>query len=122
MFFVLSKILHFFILPLTLIFLALIAVFVFKDRKHTRALFGATLLGFYLLCLPLVSGSLMGWLEGPRPSPDVLVQKYDVAVVLSGMLNLEMSTEGHLEFQHSAQHHSNIILLHQNVLVGCTRG
>ena len=98
MFFVLSKTLQYFIFPLTLIFLALIAVFALYHRKHTRAAFGAMIVGLYVLCMPFTSGSLVGWLEGPRPSPDVLTQKYDVAVVLTGMLHLGLSTEGNLEF------------------------
>ena len=99
MFFVLSKTLQYFIFPLTLVFLALIAVFALYYRKHTRAVFGALIVGLYVLCMPITSGSLVRWLEGPRPSPDILAQKYDVAVVLSGMLNLGLSSEGNIEFQ-----------------------
>ena len=99
MFFVLSKTLQYFIFPVTLLFLALIAVFALYHRKHTRAVLGVLIVGLYVLCIPITSGSLVEWLEGPRPSPDILAQKYDVAVVLTGMLNLGLSTEGNLEFQ-----------------------
>ena len=98
MFFVLSKTLQYLIFPLTLVFLALIGVFALYHRKHTRAVFGAMIVGLYVLCMPLTSGSLVGWLEGPRPSPDVLAQKYDVAVVLTGMVSLELSEKGNMEF------------------------
>lgn len=98
MFFVLSKTLQYFIFPLTLLFLALIAIFALYHRKHTRAVFGAMIVALYVLCMPITSGSLVGWLEGPRPSPDILAQKYDVAVVLTGMVNLALSEEGDIEF------------------------
>ena len=98
MFFVLSKTLQYLIFPLTLVFLALVAVFALYHRKHTRAVLGAMIVGLYVLCMPITSDSLMGWLEGPRPSPNILAQKFDVAVVLTGMLDLKLSTEGNIEF------------------------
>ncbi len=98
MFFVLSKTLQYFIFPITLLFLALIAVFALYHRKHTRAVFGAMIVGLYVLCMPITSNSLLRWLEVPRPSPNILAQKYDVAIVLTGMLNLELSKKGNIEF------------------------
>ena len=98
MFFVLSKTLQYLIFPLTLFFLVMIATFLFYHRKHARAIFGAMIVSLYMLCMPITSDSLLGWLESARPPSDILAQKYDVAVVLTGMLDIELSEKENLEF------------------------
>tara|TARA_B100000315_G_scaffold260910_2_gene327212 strand:- start:846 stop:1604 length:759 start_codon:yes stop_codon:yes gene_type:complete len=98
MFFVLSKTLQYFIFPLTLIFFSLIAIFAFYHRKHTQAAFGAMIIALYVLCIPITSNLLGNWLEHPRSDLDIFDQKYDVVVVLTGMLDIELSKKGNLEF------------------------
>lgn len=98
MFFILSKILQFLVYTLPLLFLSLGAIFVFYNRKHTRRWLLVLLVVLYVLSVPYTSNRVLSWLEMPRPSPDRLKPHYDVIVVLTGMVNLELSGRGHIEF------------------------
>jgi uncharacterized SAM-binding protein YcdF (DUF218 family) len=97
MFFLLSKLLNWFVYPLSLLFLGLIGVLVFYRRRYTRWGLACVLLLLYGMSTMLTVRPLMRWLEGPRPAPD-LRQQYDVAIVLTGMVALSRSNPEHLEF------------------------
>jgi len=103
MFFVLSKILSYFIFPLTLICVGLFA-FWLLSRKRSRPLWGLFWLAYGLLWLcstPFFADLLLWPLEGPYeniPPP----QKADIILVLGGMLDLSRSQPGRLEFLDSA--------------------
>jgi uncharacterized SAM-binding protein YcdF (DUF218 family) len=98
MFFVLSKTLRFLISPLPLLVLALLGVVTWYHRKWARAALLVVLVCLYALSIPFTADRLMHWLEVPRVSRHALQSHYDVVVVLSGMVNLQLSREGHLEF------------------------
>jgi len=97
MFFLLSKVLNWFVYPLSLLFLGLIAILVFYRRRYARLGLACVLLLLYGMSTMLTVKPLMRWLEGPQPSPE-LHQHYDVAIVLAGMVALSRSSPGHLEF------------------------
>jgi uncharacterized SAM-binding protein YcdF (DUF218 family) len=97
MFFLLSKVLNWFVYPLSLLFLGLVAILVFYHRRYTRWGLAFVLLLLYSTSTMLTVKPLMRWLEGPRPPPE-LHQHYDVAIVLTGMVALRRSRPGHLEF------------------------
>ena len=97
MFFLLSKLLNWFVYPLSLLFLGLWVILVFYRRRHTRWSLACVLLLLYGMSTMLTVKPLMRWLEGPRPTPE-LRQHYDVAIVLTGMVALRRSRPGHLEF------------------------
>ncbi len=66
------------IYPLSLLFLAVI--------------------GLYGLSIPFTANRIMHGLEGSRVALDLEQPPYDAAVVLTGMLDLDLSTEGAPEF------------------------
>jgi len=101
MFFILSKVLHFLIYPLPLLFLSLLGILLFYNRKHARRTLLIVLVVFYILSIPLTSSYLLRWLEVPRPAPGELKQHYDVVIVLAGMVNLGLSKGGQIEFNNS---------------------
>ena len=98
MFFILSKLLVWFVYPLPLFCMGLLAILVFYYRRYTRRMLGLVLLLLYTLSTPLTVKPLVRWLEGPHPSQDALRQHYDVAIVLTGMVRLRFSRPGYVEF------------------------
>jgi uncharacterized SAM-binding protein YcdF (DUF218 family) len=98
MFFVLSKVLQFLIYTIPLFFLALIGILIFYHWKPSRKCLLILLVVFYILSIPFTAQRLMKWLEGPRLSFDQLKKRYDVAVVLTGMVSLQLSGKDHIEF------------------------
>ena len=97
MFFLLSKLLNWFVYPLSLLLLGLCGVLVLYRRRYTRWGLACLLLLLYGMSTMITVEPLMHWLEGPRP-PSELRQHYDVAIVLTGMVALRRSRPGHLEF------------------------
>jgi len=98
MFFLLSKFLNWFVYPLSLLLLGLLAILVYYHRRYTRLALALVLALFYGLSTPIAVKPLVRWLEGPRPAPEILRQHYDVAIVLAGIVHLRRSRPGHLEF------------------------
>ncbi|MBU2514773.1 YdcF family protein [bacterium] len=95
MFFIISKVLTVFTDPLVyILLLAFIGVLKFKKRIFSFALF----LIFYLISTPVVSQRLLFSLEHLK-SPSLVEKQYDAVVVLSGMLNLNMSSSNTIEFE-----------------------
>src|SRR5262252_2567269 len=98
MFFILSKLLKWFIYPLSLLFVGLLGVLVFYHRRYTRWVLAFMLLLFYALSASLTVNPLVHWWEGAPMAPETLRPHYDVAIVLTGMVNVRSSSPGHLEF------------------------
>ena len=98
MFFVLSKTLSYLIYPLSLLLLALLGILLSYHRKAARWVLLLLVVGLYGLSIPFTADRLLHGLEGPRVSPVLGQLPYDAVVVLTGMLDLELSTEGALEF------------------------
>jgi uncharacterized SAM-binding protein YcdF (DUF218 family) len=98
MFFILSKILPNFVYPVSLLFIALLGILIFYQRRQARRVLLGVMVVFYGLSIPVTATSLMRWLEGPYRTPGDLRQKYDTIIVLSGMLHLQQSQPGRLEF------------------------
>lgn len=98
MFFILSKLLAWFVYPMSLLFMGLLAILVFYHRRYTRWMLGLVLVLLYTLSIPLTVIPLVRWLEGPHPPQEVLRQHYDVAIVLAGIVHLRFSRSGHIEF------------------------
>src|SRR5262249_52330909 len=97
MLFLLSKFLNWFVYPLSLLFLRLDVVLIFYRRRYARQGLAFVLLLLYGLRPMVTVKPLMRWLEAPRAAAE-LRQHYDVAIVLTGMVNLRGSRPGHLEF------------------------
>jgi uncharacterized SAM-binding protein YcdF (DUF218 family) len=115
MFFLLSKLLNWFVYPLSLLFLGLLVILVFYRRRYTRWGLACVLLLLYGMSTMITVKPLMRWLEGPRPPPE-LHQHYDVAIVLTGMVALRRSRPGHLEFnEHVERILEGISLVRQGI-------
>ena len=103
MFFLLSKFLSWLVYPVSLLFVGLLAILVFYRRRYARWGLAFILLLFYSLSAPITVRPLVRWLEGPRPGPEALRPHYDVAIVLTGMVNLRSSSAGRIEFNESVE-------------------
>jgi uncharacterized SAM-binding protein YcdF (DUF218 family) len=101
MFFLLSKLLNWFVYPLSLLFIGLFVILVFYRRRYTRWGLALVLLLFYSVSAPIIVQPLVRWLEGPPPGPEALRPHYDVAIVLTGMVDMRRSRPGHIEFTES---------------------
>ena len=97
MFFSLSKILTFFIDPLVLILIFnLFCLFKLKRKKIPLLFFAC----FYLLSIPFISQRLLYLLENTEKTSS-LKSKYDVVIVLSGMVDLRSSDSTVIHFSES---------------------
>ena len=103
MFFILSKIISIVIYPVPLLLLLLLAVLLWYRRRRMRLVLGGVLVLFYGLSTPVVAAQLALWLETPRRSLQQLQPHYDVAIVLTGMLHLRLSSPQRLEFNYAAE-------------------
>jgi uncharacterized SAM-binding protein YcdF (DUF218 family) len=103
MFFLLSKLLNWLVYPVSLLFVGLLVILVFYRHHYARWGLACLLLLFYSLSTPIIVLPLVRWLEGPRPGPEALRLHYDVAIVLTGMVNLRGSRAGHIEFNESVE-------------------
>lgn len=103
MFFIISKILVPFTQPLTYIILLLVVSFVWhkKPRLGKRCLLAAMLL-LIIFGTPFVPDTLIRFLETRYPLP-ASVPHVDAVVVLTGMVDLELSTEQRIEFSDSVE-------------------
>ncbi len=95
MFFSLSKIVTFLIDPLFIILV--ICFFVIFKVKRQRLFALCVFVVLYLISTPFISHKLLYTLEHLK-GPSQLKTKYDAIVVLSGMVNLDTSSENKIEF------------------------
>lgn len=83
MFFILSKILHFLISPLTWIFLLLLISFIYRKNKHYKKLLLTTLVVFYIFFNPFIVDEVFRAYEERNQHFDA-VEKHDIAIILGG--------------------------------------
>lgn len=98
MFFLASKLLTVFTHPLGPVYTALLVVLVGYHRRWGRKLLALAVVGLYLLSAPIVVLPLVGWLEGPFPGAQPPRPHYDVAIVLTGMVDLRRCRPGQIAF------------------------
>lgn len=98
MFFLASKLLMGFVYPLGLLSGGLLVVLLGYRRRWGRRLLALLLLSLYGLSTPMLVLPLIGWLEGPPPGLQPPRPHYDVAIVLTGMVDLRRSRPGQLAF------------------------
>ena len=96
MFFILSKLLNWFVYPLSLLFMGLLAILVCYHRRYTRWVLACMLILLYALSAPLIVDPLVHWLEGAPPALEALRPHYDVAIMLTGIVHLHR--KDHIEF------------------------
>lgn len=90
MFFILSKILFYAVMPITwIIIFLLIAVFSKKDTRKRRALIISTILLLFFTNPFLCNEAWLLWEQPPTPMKNL--PKYDAAIILTGFTNQEKS-------------------------------
>jgi uncharacterized SAM-binding protein YcdF (DUF218 family) len=90
MFFILSKVLNFLLMPLTWVVVALLYCVLGKNPKRQRKVLITTLVGLYILCNSFLANEVMHAWEVPAVAEDKL-ETYDAGIVLSGMLTYDMT-------------------------------
>jgi uncharacterized SAM-binding protein YcdF (DUF218 family) len=103
MFFILSKIGALVLDPVPLTLLLLLAVFLGYRYRRARWILAAVILLLYSFSTPVTATRLVLWLETPRLPPQRLQPHYDVAIVLTGIVNLRLSSPQRLEFNSSVE-------------------
>jgi uncharacterized SAM-binding protein YcdF (DUF218 family) len=90
MFFILSKLLFYFVMPLTWILAFLVyALFTKTEKRRKRSLIIATILLLFFTNPFIVNEAWLLW-EAP-PTPYSKVQQYDAAIILTGITNTDKS-------------------------------
>ena len=97
MFFVLSKVVGWLVYPLSVCFFLGVLIAIFYRRRAMRWLLVAMVLCLYGASARVVAEWLVGCLEGPYQAP-VALQHYDVAIVLTGMVRLDIQRPDYIEF------------------------
>lgn len=113
MFFFLSKVLTFLVMPLTLIFLSLLLSSLIRNQR-LKSLFKKIAFGLLVFFTnPLLLSLVLGWWEiAPTPYKDIN-QKYEVGIVLGGMVSLESLPKDRVHFNASVDRINHAIELYK---------
>src|SRR5690606_24961973 len=102
MFFYLSKILYYLIMPATLIGITLILALILRNKVWKRYLLITAIFLFFLFTNDFTINALMTWWEiPPKPFSEVM-DDYDVGIVLTGITNLQQTPRDRVYFQKGA--------------------
>ncbi|ODS80170.1 MAG: hypothetical protein ABS46_15050 [Cytophagaceae bacterium SCN 52-12] len=103
MFYSLSKIFDFLVMPYNLLFIALIILFVRVKTRRLRNLVAIVFMGLYLQSNAYFAGQALRLWEYPPRSMDQLDRRYEVGIILSGgLLNSCGSSGGRFELEHGS--------------------
>ena len=118
MFFALSKIAYFLILPFTWIFALLLYSFITRRPWRKRVSFQAAIILVILFSNPLISNTVMGlWEIDPVPYDHLKNVKYDYAIVLSGIANPVQKPQDRIHLQKGADRIIHAIELYKQGIV-----
>ncbi len=113
MFFALSKLLTFLIMPLSWIILLTAASFIIKQKRAKSILRKLTFGMLLFFTNPLIVSGLLGWWEvEPLPYREI-VETYEIGVVLTGMADLERLPGDRLHFNQSVDRINHTIELYK---------
>ncbi len=103
MFYSLSKIFDFLVMPYNLLFIALIILFIRVKTRKLRNLVAIVFVGLYLQSNAYFVGRALRLWEYPPQSMDQLDRRYEVGIILSGgLLNSCGSSGGRFELEHGS--------------------
>jgi len=103
MFYSLSKIFDFLVMPYNLLFIALIILFLRVKTRRLRNLVAIVFIGLYLQSNAYFAGQALRLWEYPPRSMDQLDRRYEVGIILSGgLLNSCGSSGGRFELEHGS--------------------
>lgn len=113
MFFALSKLLTFLIMPLSWIILLTAASFIIKQQR-AKSILRKLIFGMLLFFTnPLIVSGLLGWWEVPPVPYREIKETYEVGVVLTGMADLEGVPDDRLHFNQSVDRINHTIELYK---------
>lgn len=92
MFFVLSKVLSFFVIPLNWVWMLLIWAALTRNERRRRQLAITTLTVFTFFSARVVVNPSMGWWEVETITADDIEEPYDVGILLGGYSNPQVAT------------------------------
>ncbi len=93
MFFILSKILHFLISPMTWILFVLFWALITKDEKRRKRLLKGGVFLFLFFSNPFILDEFMRKWEVPAQSDSALKGKYEVGIVLGGIASYDVQLD-----------------------------
>ncbi len=103
MFYSLSKIFDFLVMPYNLLFVLLIVLFIRVKTRRLRNIVAIVFLGLYLQSNAYFVGHVLRLWEYPQQSMDQLDRRYEVGIILSGgLVNRCSSVGGRFELEHGS--------------------
>lgn len=103
MFYSLSKIFDFLVMPYNLLFIALIILFIRVKTRRLRNFVAIIFVGLYLQSNAYFVGQALRLWEYPQRSMDLLERRYEVGIILSGgLVNSCSSAGGRFELEHGS--------------------
>src|ERR1700722_7447785 len=116
MFFVLSKILNLFIMPVFWVFVLLIVGLSVKREPLKKRLFIWAIIVFYFFSNDFIINEIMVRWEIPAIRESALQGKYDVAIILGGITDYD-DTMDRIQFEHGADRLFQALALYKKGLV-----
>jgi len=116
MFFIFSKILNLFIMPVFWVFILLISGLIVKREPLKKRLFIWAIVVFYFFSNDFIINEIMVRWEIPAIRETELKSKYDVAIVLGGITDYD-DTMDRIQFEHGADRLFQALALYKKGLV-----
>lgn len=115
MFFILSKILDFMLMPITWVFALLLIAVITKNIKRKKRIMLAALATLYLFSNKFIFDEAMRLWEEPAKTYEEL-ERYDMAIVLGGMVNIDL-TYDRLQFSRGSDRFLQALDLYKKGIV-----
>ena len=117
MFFILSKILTYLILPASMLALLLLIFLLVRNPKVKRVALSLFVFLFFLFTNPFIADRLIGWWEIPATPIHALEQRYEVAIILSGVTEMDKSYPDRVHLQKGADRIMHTVQLYKEGLI-----
>lgn len=113
MFFILSKILYYLVMPASILTLCFLGFFFFRSPLWKKRSLYTGLVLFYLFTNVFVSNELLLWWEEAPKDYFELAPEYEVALVFTGMTNMYKSPKDRVHFNKGADRLMQAVHLYQ---------
>lgn len=113
MFFILSKILYFLVMPLTIVLICFIAAWVLKHPKHKKRLLISGLILLLIFTNDFIINEMMLLWEIPPTPISEVSSNYDVAIILTGVTTTEKPPHDRTYFNKGADRVMHTVQLYK---------
>ena len=113
MFFILSKVLTYLILPVSLLALLLLISLLSPKGKVKRGSFILFCILFFLFTNPFVANQLITWWEVPATSIQELESSYDAAIILTGVTDIDKEPQDRVHLNKGADRIMHTVQLYK---------